>query len=149
LYSNVIEKYNFLLKKGDTIMAEMTEKIRNLFEQVPIASLSTATTDGIPNSVPVGAKKVIDNETLLISNQFFNKTLENIKANPNVAVTFWEGKEGYQIKGTTTIETEGPRFEETAAWIKEKGHTCKGVLIIKIEEIFGVSPGPGAGRKLA
>ncbi|MEA1969973.1 MAG: pyridoxamine 5'-phosphate oxidase family protein [Thermodesulfobacteriota bacterium] len=129
-------------------MAEMTERIRTLFEKVSIASLSTATKDGIPNSVPVGAKKVIDNETLLISNQYFNKTLENIKANPNVAITFWEGKEGYQIKGTTTIETTGPRYEETAAWIKERGHTCKGILIIKIEEIFGVSPGPGAGKKL-
>jgi len=130
-------------------MAEMTERIRNLFEQVPIASLSTATKDGIPNSVPVGAKKVIDNETLLISNQYFNKTLENVKANPNVAVTFWEGKEGYQIKGTVSIETSGQRFDQTAAWIKEKGHTCKGVFIIKIDAIFGVSPGPGAGKKLA
>jgi len=130
-------------------MAEMTERIRNLFEKVTIVSLATATKDGIPNSVPVGAKKVIDNETLLISNQYFNKTLENIQSNPKVAVTFWEGKEGYQIKGTTTIETQGELFEETAAWVKEKGHTCKGILIIKIEEIFGVSPGPGAGKKLA
>jgi hypothetical protein len=31
-----------------------------------------------------------------------------------VAVTFWEGTEGYQLKGSVTIETSGKRFEETA-----------------------------------
>ena len=44
--------------------------------------LSTATVDGTPNSVPVGSKKIIDDETVLVSDQFLNKTLANMKANP-------------------------------------------------------------------
>ena len=103
---------------------------------------------------PVGAKKIIDDETLLISDQFLNKTLANMKNNPKVAVTFWEGREGYQLKGSITIETSGARFEETAKWIEEMGNKAgfplksKGAVILKIEEIYGVSPGPGAGKKL-
>ena len=136
-------------------MAKMTERMKELFKKVPTAILATATGDGAPNAVPVGAKKVIDDETLLISDQFFNKTLANLKANPKVAISFWEGYEGYQIKGTATIETSGKRYEETAAWIEDMGNKAgmplksKGAVIINIEDIFGLAPGPGAGKKLA
>lgn len=136
-------------------MAKMTDRIMEIFTKVPAAIFATATADGAPNAVPVGAKKVIDPETILISDQFFNKTAANLKSNPKVAVTFWEGHEGYQIKGTATVETSGPRFEETAKWIAEMGAKAgfplksKGAVIIKIDEIFGVAPGPGAGKKLA
>ncbi len=135
-------------------MAKMTERMQELFNKVPAAVLTTATLDGTPNAVPVGAKKIIDDETLLISDQFLNKTLANMKNNPKVAVTFWEGREGYQLKGSITIETSGARFEETAKWIEEMGNKAgfplksKGAVILKIEEIYGVSPGPGAGKKL-
>ena len=135
-------------------MAQMTERMMELFNKVPAVVLVTATTDGTPNAVPVGAKKIIDAETILISDQFLNKTLANLKANPKVAVTYWEGHEGYQIKGTITIETSGQRFEETAKWIDDMSAKAgfplksKGAVILKIDEIYGVSPGPGAGKKL-
>ncbi len=136
-------------------MAKMTERMMEVFNNVPAAVLATATTDGTPNAVPVGAKKIIDDETVLISDQFFGKTLANMKSNPKVTVTYWEGHEGYQLKGTVTIETSGKRFEETAAWIEEMGAKAgfplksKGAVILKIDEIYGVAPGPGAGKQLA
>ena len=136
-------------------MAAMTERMKELFNKVPAVVLSTATPDGAPNVVPVGSKKIIDNETILISNQFMNKTLSNMKSNPRVAVTFWEGREGYQLKGSVTIETSGPRFEETAQWVEDLGNKMgfplksKGAIIMKIDEIYAVAPGPGAGKQLA
>jgi hypothetical protein len=136
-------------------MAKMTERMQELFKKVPAAILATAASDGVPNAVPVGAKKIIDDETILISDQFFNKTLANLKSNPNVAVSFWEGREGYQLKGSVTIETSGQRYEETAKWIEELGNKAgaplksKGAVILKIDEIYALAPGPGAGKKLA
>jgi len=136
-------------------MAKMTERMMEIFNKVPTAILATATADGTPNAVPVGAKKIIDDETILISDQFFGKTLANLKSNPKMALTYWEGHEGYQIKGTVTIETSGPRYEETAKWIEEMGAKAgfplksKGAVILKIDEIYGVAPGPGAGKQLA
>jgi predicted pyridoxine 5'-phosphate oxidase superfamily flavin-nucleotide-binding protein len=133
----------------------MTEKIVELFEKVPVAILATATTDGIPNAVPVGAKKIIDNETILISDQFFSKTLANMKANPKVSLSFWEGHDGYQIKGSVTIETSGSRFEETSRWIEEMGNKIgvplksKGAVILMIDEIYSLAPGPDAGKRIA
>ena len=136
-------------------MAKMTARMKELFDKVRPVVLSTASIDGIPNAVPVGAKKILDDETILISDQFFNKTLANMTANPHVALTYWEGREGYQLKGTVTIETTGKRFEETAQWIEEMSNKAgfplksKGAVIFKIEEIYGIAPGPGAGKKLA
>ena len=78
-----------------------------------------------------------------------------MKSNPKVSAAFWEGAEGYQLKGTVSIETSGERYEETARWIEELGNKIgfplksKGAVILKIEEIYGVSPGPGAGKQLA
>ncbi len=136
-------------------MAKMTDRMKELFEKVPAAVVATATPDGEPNAVPVGAKKIIDDETILISDQFLNKTLANMKSNPRVALSFWEGHEGYQLKGSITIETSGKRYEETAKWVEEMGNKAgfplksKGAVILKIEEIYGLAPGPGAGKKLA
>jgi predicted pyridoxine 5'-phosphate oxidase superfamily flavin-nucleotide-binding protein len=135
-------------------MAKMTDRMKEVFTKVPAVVLATATGDGTPNAVPVGAKQIIDDETILLSDQFFNKTLANMKTNPKVSVSFWEGHEGYQLKGSIVIETSGPRFEETAKWIEELGNKAgfplksKGAVILKIDEIYGVSPGPGAGKQL-
>lgn len=136
-------------------VTQMTERMKELFNKVPTVILATATRDGFPNAVPVGAKKIIDDETILISDQFFNKTLENMRANPSVAITWWEGHEGYQLKGTASIETAGKRFEDTSRWIDELSAKAgfplksKGAVIVHIDAIYGVSPGPGAGKQLA
>src|SRR6056297_2741542 len=96
-----------IFKQKEEVMAQMTDRMKELFDNVGTAVLATATPDGTPNAVPVGAKKILDDETILISDQFFNKTLANMKSNSKVAVSFWKDREGYQLKGTVTIETSG------------------------------------------
>ncbi len=141
--------------KGVLIMAKMNERMKEIFEKQQVIALATATKKGVPNVVPISAKKIIDDETILISDQFLNKTLNNMKDNPEVAITIWDNLEGYQFKGTVTIETSGQRFEETAKWIEDLGKQLniplksKGAVIIAISEIYNVSPGPEAGVKLA
>ncbi|MDY0223177.1 MAG: pyridoxamine 5'-phosphate oxidase family protein, partial [Desulfobacterium sp.] len=44
----------------------MSKRIRELFEKVPTAIFATATTEGVPNAVPVGAKRVLNDSTILI-----------------------------------------------------------------------------------
>jgi hypothetical protein len=136
-------------------MAIMTERMQELFSKVRTIVLSTATKDGKPNAVPIGAKKIIDAETILISDQYFNKTLANMEINPQASLMYWEGREGYQLKGSVTIETSGQRYEDTARWIDELGANfglplkSKGAIIFKIEEIYDIAPGPDAGKRLA
>lgn len=136
-------------------MAGMTEAVQKLFAKVSTVVLATADDDGVPNAVPVGAKRIIDSETILVSDQYLNKTLANLTINPRACLTFWEGSEGYQIKGSVVVETSGARFEETCRWIDKMsaklGHplVCKGALVISIEEIYTVTPGGNAGARLA
>jgi len=136
-------------------MAKMNQRMKEIFEKQEIVVLATATKNGAPNVVPITAKKILDDETILVSDQFFNKTLANLKENPQASITIWDNLEGYQIKGAVAIETSGPRFEETAQWIEEMGKSLnlplksKGAMIVKITEIYNVYPGPDAGAKVA
>ena len=135
-------------------MAKLDQRMKEILNKQKIVVLATATSEGVPNSVPVGAKRIIDDETIIISDQYFNKTLQNIKANPLVSIAFWDGAEGYQVKGRVSLETSGERFVETAKWIDLKGKAIKkplkskGAAIIKIDEIYYVTPGPKAGEKV-
>ncbi len=138
-------------------MAKMPEQVKLMFTNQRIVVFSTASRDGIPNAVPIGAKKIIDDETILISNQYFDKTLKNLIENPRASLTFWDIKthEGYQLKGTITIETIGERFENTAKWIEEMGKArnkplkSKGAVIFKITDVYCVTSGKDAGKKIA
>jgi predicted pyridoxine 5'-phosphate oxidase superfamily flavin-nucleotide-binding protein len=134
----------------------MNEKVRALFESQAIVALATASANGEPNVVPIAAKKVLDDETILISDQYFRKTLANLKENPQASLAFWDPRtvEAYQIKGTVTIETSGRIFEETAAWIEEMARKInapmksKGAIVLKIKEIYSSRPGPDAGTRI-
>lgn len=136
-------------------MAQMTGRMQELLNKVRNVVIATASRDGAPNAVPVSAKKIINAETILISDQYLNKTLANMRANPRVSVMYWEGTEGYQFKGFVTIETGGQRYEDTARWIDGLSVKyglplkSKGAIIFKIEEIYSLAPGPDAGKRLA
>jgi len=137
-------------------MAVLTERMKEIFgKQVNRTfPFGTADKNGVPNVVPVNGVKILNDEAILVSNQFFGKTLDNLKENPKVAITFWDKFEGYQVKGEAQIVTEGEVFEETSEWIRKMGEKLgfplksKGAIVIKIEEIYSVSPGPDAGKKL-
>ena len=105
---------------------------KEIFEKQEVVALATATKSGVPNVVPISAKKILDDETILVSDQFFNKTLSNLKENPQATITAWDNIEGYQFKGEVTIETSGPQFEETAKWIEELGKA----LNLPLKSIF-------------
>ena len=136
-------------------MVRMNERVKEMLTAQRTIILATSTNDGVPNVVPIHSKNIIDDETILISNQFMGKTLANLRANPKVAITFWDKIEGYQIKGDCTYETSGKLYEETAAFVEAYGKSInyplssKGILLVKITAIYNVSPGPHAGKKIA
>ena len=137
-------------------MALLNERMKEIFAKQGIFVLGTADLNGVPNVVPVGAVKILDDETILVSDQYFLKTLNNLRENPKVAISFWETGtgEGYQIKGDATIQTEGKIYDAAAEWIRafsEKiGHPLKskGAIVIKITAIYSVTPGPNAGQRV-
>jgi uncharacterized protein len=136
-------------------MAKMTKEMQEMFNRVGVKQLATAGKNGVPNAVPINFMKIVDDETILASAVFMTKTFNNLKENPVCALSVWEGFKGYQFKGSASIVTKGPVFEETNSWTKEEGRKLglplqsKGAIVIKITDIFSVSPGPDAGIKIA
>ena len=131
-------------------MVKLTPEIKESLTGTKLVYLGTASKAGIPNAVPIGAFKLLDDETMLISDQFFNKTLANLKENHHASVTWWGEKGGFQIKGTTTIHTNDEIFKADAAWVKElkPNLVAKSAVVLKITDVFQVKPGPGAGSKI-
>ena len=136
-------------------MAKLPQEVQDLFNKVDNVVFSTASADGQPNSCIVGMKKVIDDETIYLSDQFFKKTFANFTANPKCAVVFWSGVDAYELYGTVRYVNEGAEFEEQAAWVKAAFEQMgmpivpKGGCFIHIEAVYSSAPGPTAGTQIA
>jgi len=131
-------------------MARVIEEIKDSLKETRIVFLATATKDGIPNVVPIATIKFMDDETLLISDQYFGKTLNNIRENPKIALTWWGEKEGFQVKADVTIHTDDDVFKQNVEWVKKVKDTLnpKSAIVGKITAAYIVKSGPDAGKKI-
>ena len=136
-------------------MAAMTQDVRELFETAENMVLCTASADGTPNGAAIGMKTVIDEETVYISDQFFKKTLANLKENQKVAVAFWTGHDAYQIHGTARYANEGDEFAVRKEMVDAKFASmglpikAKGGCFIHVDAVYQMAAGPTAGEQLA
>jgi uncharacterized protein len=131
-------------------MVTLTDEIKESLAAAKLAFFATSAKDRTPNVVPIAAFKVLDDATLLISDQFFNKTLANMKENPKAAISWWGEKGGFQIKGTVTIHTDGEIWRQDVAWMKEIRPNLKpkGAVVMKITDVYSVIPGTEPGKKI-
>jgi hypothetical protein len=124
----------------------ITKEIEDFFEKTKVMALATANTNGIPNVVPIGSKKIVNTKTIWSIDTFHQKTLHNIEQNPNVALSMWQIgenlREGYQIKGNAIYYTCGEVFEKAKEWVLEikPNKIVKGVLQINVTDIFYLHP---------
>lgn len=136
-------------------MAKIPAEVQELFNEVKAVVFLTASADAQPNGCIVAMKKIVDDETVYLSDQFFKKTLANVKENQKVSVVVWGDAGAYEIYGTARYVDEGPAFEEQAAWVnaafEQMGMpiAAKGGVYVDVEAVFSSNPGPTAGEKIA
>lgn len=134
------------------IMAKLTADMKEAFGKMKIFPVATASKDGTPNVVPIGVVELINDDTIWITDNFMNKSLENLKANPKIAIYIWgpEIKGCFQIKGQATVKTSGEDFDEMKEKINKKNPAlpARSLIIVKITDVFECTPGPKAGAKL-
>lgn len=137
-----------------TRMSILSQDVIDLINGPVTGVLGTAAPDGTPNAVPVGAKAVVDERTVMVSDQFFGKTRANIDANPKATLSIWTDGFGVQVKGSVSYETDTERAQE---WIEKvnanfaaKGRDLKsrGICFISIEAVYSTTPGDHAGELL-
>lgn len=98
--------------------------------------LTTVSENGMPNSIYATCNALYNGKSILVANNFFDKTLNNIETTGKASVLFITSDDkSYQIKGTVEHYTSGEVFENMKTWNPERlpGH---GVASIRIEEIY-------------
>jgi predicted pyridoxine 5'-phosphate oxidase superfamily flavin-nucleotide-binding protein len=97
---------------------------------------STVNVEGLPNSIYATCVSKFDDETLVVANNYFSKTMENIVAGSKGSILFItpEGK-AYQVKGSIVYFTEGEIYADMKKWNPEK-HPGHGAAALKVEEIY-------------
>lgn len=133
-------------------MTALTEEMKGAFATMKAFPVATAAKNGWPNVVPIGFVELVDDETIWIADNFMKKTLANIEENPKIAIYVWGPETGgcYQIKGDVSLKTEGPEYEQMRETVRAKmaKAPAKGLMIVKIRDVYECSPGPNAGEKL-
>lgn len=134
-------------------MVLINDEIRAVFEKIKVFSVGTAAEDGTPNVAPIATVQFAGGDEVWIGDNYMKKTLANIRANPRMAIYAWDpdSKKCYQVKGRVEVRTDGPQYEEMKARMKAKNeaYPAKSLLILRVEEVYSCTPGPGAGDRVA
>lgn len=98
--------------------------------------LTTVDKDGMPNSIYATCVSKYDEETIVVADNYFDKTQKNILAGSKGSVLFItdEGA-SFQIKGRIEYLKEGPVFDDMKKWnpTKHPGHAA---AALKVEEVY-------------
>ncbi|MCQ2070445.1 MAG: pyridoxamine 5'-phosphate oxidase family protein [archaeon] len=137
-------------------MAAISENVKKLFadhkEGFKFYALATSSSTGVPNVVPIGFLWVANDDEIWVIDNYLKKTLANIKENP-VAAAYaigGTGKDCVQIKGPAVYENSGADYEAAVkmAHSVNPGFPAKGLVKIRVAEVYDTTPGPNAGELL-
>jgi len=125
---------------------EMKEMVMN--QQCFHATISK---DGIPNNAPKRSTRVFNDETLIFTEGVGGRTYQNILDGSKVAtaVVNREIIDGFRFIGKPEVLTSGEIYEKSAEMSLKAGMPKpKAVILLHIEEIHSLKPGPMAGKKI-
>ena len=129
----------------------LNQEMMDNIEKNNIVFLATAAADGNPNVVPIGLAKPLDNKSVLLVANFMKKTIKNLETNPKASIIVGNVSEcPYQFKGTVKIEESGKNFDDAVEWAKSVMAQLNpfAAVILDVDEVYSVQPGPDAGKLL-
>ncbi len=129
----------------------MTDEMMDAVEKENVVFFATATEDGTPNVVPIGFARPLDSKTIMIVDNYMKKTRENLENNAKASLVPRDASKcPYQFKGSVEIHTSGKYFDDAVDWAQSvmSELSPKAAVLLKVEEIYSVKPGPDAGKKV-
>ncbi len=97
---------------------------------------STVDKSAMPNAIYVTCVSKFDEETLVIADNYFDKTQANILAGSKGSILFiTEDGKSFQVKGTIEYHKKGAIFEDMKGWNPEK-HPGHAAVALKVEEVY-------------
>ena len=111
----------------------------SLIENNP-CHIATVNNDNTPNLSVASDIKVLDDETILISNNEMIHTPDNIIANRNVVLTSFGDKwAGLRLTGVASYHTQGEYFDICNKYFNNETATQKGAIIVKVIKVEGIA----------
>ncbi|WP_066639495.1 pyridoxamine 5'-phosphate oxidase family protein [Desulfolucanica intricata] len=131
-------------------MSKLNDTLKEMISQTKVFPVATASKEGMPNVVPISFVKVYDDDTVLVVDNFMNKTFKNLEENPQLSISVWNTDKAFQIKGQATIIKSGKPFDDAVSWVKEVMPQLnpKSAILVKITNIYNCQPGPDLGKEL-
>ena len=123
--------------------AELPEEIKPVMENGIPAWLISCSRDGIPNTTILSEVYYVDRDRVALSFQFFNKTVRNIRENPQACVLLndVEGSSSWILQlRYDHSETEGPIFDQMDMRIEAiaSASGMSGIFKLKAADIYEV-----------
>lgn len=98
--------------------------------------LSTVDVNGNPNAIYATCVSKFSEDIIVVANNFFSKTLENVLSGSKGSILFiTKESTSYQIKGSFEYHKEGVIFDDMKKWNPENlpGHAA---AALKVEEVY-------------
>jgi uncharacterized protein len=131
-------------------MSVLTDEMKDMISKQQ-CFVGTVGADGHPNVAPKRSTRVLDDSTLIFSEGTGGATFRNIKngSKVSVAVVNREAIDGYRFVGKPEIQESGANYDK-AVEMSAKNNMRKplAVVLVHIEEIHSLKPGPTAGKKI-
>jgi len=131
-------------------MSQLTDEMKEMIGSQQCFH-ATVSKDGLPNNAPKRSTRVFDDETLIFTEGTGGKTYQNILDGSKVAVAVVNREiiDGFRFIGTPEVLTSGEIYDQTAEMSVQAGMPKpKAVILVRIEEIHSLKPGPMAGKKI-
>jgi predicted pyridoxine 5'-phosphate oxidase superfamily flavin-nucleotide-binding protein len=121
-------------------MTKLNEKILKEWEnrQGPIV-FTTVNEVGVPNSIYATCVNNYNDEFLVVADNYFDKTKNNLMVNQEASILFYtKDDNAYQVKGTVEYLKSGAIFEDMKKWNPEK-HPGNAAAALKVREVYSGS----------
>lgn len=118
-------------------MRALTDEVLKAWENRdgPVV-LVTVDKKGIPNAIYASYVSKYDEETLIVADNYFDKTRKNIMSGSQASILFiTKDRKSYQIKGEIQYHSEGVYYDDMKRW-NDTGHPGHAAAVIKVEQIF-------------
>ena len=133
-------------------MSKLTHEMKEAINKSVLLPLATASNMGIPNVIPIKFVFVENDDELWLVDNFFMKTLQNLKQNPLVALYVYLQEDSicFQVKGTVDIQTSGTAYNRMKEMVCQERPDlpAKSLIVMHITDIYQCLPGNNAGDRI-
>jgi predicted pyridoxine 5'-phosphate oxidase superfamily flavin-nucleotide-binding protein len=129
----------------------LTEDMQRIVNEQRLGFVATVCPDGTPNLSPKGTTTVWDGDHLVFADICSPNTVANLARNPAIEINVVDPfrRKGYRFKGTATLFSEGPRYQEFIDFYRARGtiYTIATVVLVKVTRALSLaSPTYDLGR---